>query len=132
MITKIAEEIKEKMVRPNILRANVGLRKARRASDKGFGHYVTDPKLVTDSTVQAITQAVQEGAIGAGAGGLAALLTKTNPKAGMVLGGSLGTIAGSVAGATKADREYLKRKGIRPRLGGLSAEFTPEAAKKYL
>ena len=78
---------------------------------------------------------LDEGA-GAGAALLGIpLLRMGGPKAGLMAGARgafLGGVMGFGYGAHKADKKYLGDKGIKMKYGGLTASFSPEAAKKYL
>jgi len=124
-----------------------GVSRAMRApgaegSDKLLAH----PELIGNRRIGSLKGGLKGmgygGGIGAGAGTiLGALLARKGAKlpsalvgagAGGVGGGLLGGGIGSTMGLAEADRKWLAERGITPTWGGFSAEFSPEAAKKYL
>lgn len=104
-----------------------GMYRAMRSSDSGVGKVLASNELVGSRIKNSLPRAVLGGLAGVGAG---ALLHKS-PE-GMMLGGGLGALGGQAWGQHKADSEYLKNRGIESRWGGLSANFSPEAKKKYI
>lgn len=73
------------------------------------------------------------GLSGAALGALGGLAhSKHYAPAGALLGALTGSAIGRLHGVSKAQKEYLKDKGIESNWGGLSLKYSPEAAKKYL
>ena len=104
-----------------------GMHRAIRSSDEGFGKILADKELVKSRVKHSLPRMLIGGALGAGAG---ALLHKSDLAP--LIGGSLGLGLGQSLGMAKADKAYLKNKGIDSRWGGLNADFSPEAKKKYI
>jgi hypothetical protein len=57
---------------------------------------------------------------------------KAGGRKGALVAGVAGLAGGAIAGQLRADRKFLKKKGITQRWGGLTAELSPEAKAKYL
>jgi len=111
-----------------------GVHRAMRASDKGFRKVLASDELVGSRMKKSLSGAVVGGLGGAAAGGLgrAALGGRRGALMGALLGGGLGSLAGQAVGQYKADKEYLGKRGITPKYLGFSADFSPEAKKKYI
>lgn len=104
-----------------------GMTRAIRRSDEGFGKILADKELVKSRVKHSLPRMLIGGTLGAGAG---ALLHKSDLAP--LIGGSLGLSLGQSLGMSKADKAYLKNKGIDSRWGGFNADFSPEAKKKYI
>jgi len=135
------EKSAEGDVDPGWSDAQGGMMRAVRRGDSGINQWIAKPELVGER----VTKATGYGLAGAGLGALGGAAAGALARKGLglpagpaaVLGGSLGAaLAGSTGhgiGILKADKEYLGKKGIKPKLLGLGgATFSPEAAKKYL
>lgn len=101
--------------------------RAMRAGDKGVKKYLASNELVG----KRMKGMVGGGALGAGGGAL--LGHVSGRPGGKALGAAVGGLLGMAAGAGRAEKDYLKSKGIKQRWGGLaSPHMSSEAAKKYL
>ena len=103
-----------------------GVNRAMRASDKGFGKILASDELVGSRMKKGLGGAAAGGLGGAAAGGRKGALI------GALLGGGLGASVGQTVGHYKADKKYLGKRGITPKYLGFSADFSPEAKKKYI
>lgn len=116
--------------------------RAIRAGDKGLDRYMIDPKLMHERRKESLKGLARGGLKGAGAGAaagaLSALISGQKGRAlnkalvGAGLGAYVGGAAGSTKGMIKSDIEFLKKKGFKPKWGGLSVELDAKAKKKYL
>lgn len=122
-LEKIAYEYS---VDPGYLDAQQGMQRAIRAGDKGLNQFLVNSELIGDRLKSGLGGAAVGGLGGAGIGGL------LGGSGGAALGGLIGAGVGSAAGEMKAQVDYLRRKGIDPKMLGLAgARFTPEAAERY-
>ena len=103
-----------------------GVNRAMRASDKGFGKILASDELVGSRMKKGLGGAAAGGLGGAAAGGRKGALIRA------LLGGGLGASVGQTVGHYKADKKYLGKRGITPKYLGFSADFSPEAKKKYI
>lgn len=108
----------------------------RAMADKNLSGYVgiKNSELLGDELKRGLAHGAVGGASGAGLGALASLLSKgkVNPGIGAALGGLLGLSVGGTHGQYKAQKDYLKRKGINLKYLGLNSDFSPRAQKKYI
>jgi hypothetical protein len=122
----------EKMIDPGWWESQKGVSRAMRRSDHGVDKLLADPKLIGERVTKGLKGAI----VGAGAGGLsgaAAGIVGGNATLGALIGAAVGATIGQSAGLAMADNEYLRKKGIEPKFGGLLGNrFSREAAKKYL
>lgn len=115
-----------------------GMYRALRQSDKGLGKFVASSELVGDRVKKGLTHGLIGGAGGALGGAGIGALTGTpgfrgrHAAMGAALGGLLGLQGGAIHGQYGADKKYLGKRGITPKYLGLSADFSPEARKKYI
>jgi len=111
---------KEKTHDPGWVDAQRGMYRAMRADSTGGGQFLADSELIGNR--------FKRGLGGAALGAVAGHALGLRPWA-----VGRGALLGLIAGGTHADMEHLHKRGIRPKLLGLGgAEFTDEAAKKYL
>jgi len=111
-----------------------GVDRAMRAGDKGL-----DKVLVSDELVGGrMKKGLGHGLVGAGGGALAGGAggaLAAGPRgalAGAAGGALLGTILGRAHGQYSADKDYLGKRGIKPKYLGMSADFDDKAKKKYI
>jgi len=122
---------------PSWWESQKGVSKAMARGDKGLSRLVADPELIGER----MTKGLGHGLVGAGGGAVlggaaGAMLGRRRGSAalGALLGGATGGLGGQIHGQSKADREFLKKRGIiLGRFAGLGkSKFSPEAKKKYL
>lgn len=135
---KTAKDDRDYPVRPGWLTGQKAIRRSM-YGDKGLSDRLLSgpPLSLLQSRHQKGTRAALIGSgLGAGVGAAGgALIGRDVGSAGLgaAFGGALGAHAGIVQGTSKADKEYLKERGIKLRRGGFGApRLTEEAAKRYL
>jgi hypothetical protein len=139
----IAKTAKEEKKEPGWFAKQKAQARAMRAGDKGMDRYMIDPKLRHERDKKSLKGLVRGGLKGAGVGGIAgaaAALASGNKKralesaiGGAGVGAYGGAVIGSARGMAKADKKYLKKKGIDIKWGGLKvSKMSPAAKKKYL
>lgn len=109
-----------------------GVNRAMRSSDKGIGKILANNELVGSRTKKGLAGMGIGGLSGAALGGLVGEVIGGHGASGAIGGALLGGIIGENAGIYQADKEYLGKRGITPKYFGLSADFSPEAKKKYI
>lgn len=130
MITKIGQQFDDSAFTEDtgFIDAQSAMQRAIRARSKGVGQFLADPDLITSR----LKRGLGYGAAGSlGTAVAAALLSGGRPEA-AGLGALLGGTVGMSAGAYTADRDFLRKRGINPRMLGLTARLTPEAKARYL
>jgi hypothetical protein len=112
-----------------------GMWRAARADDEGVDQILANPELIGQRMTKGLKHGVVGGVGGAGIGAILGALAHAKGHGagiGAAAGGLAGLVGGNIHGHYTADKDFLKERGIDLKYLGLSADFSPEARKKYI